>query len=118
MVLDILNATDVVNKTACVSILFWKVKVCMFVDNTRREFARVFGVDFYSVITRGSQFKVESFMFRIAKPESFVLLSPSKSDVSSFLPSTLTDRGIVHVGWQTKRGGMHASHNGAAIGIL
>ena len=46
-----------------------------------REFARVFGVDFFSVISRGSQFKVESFMFRIAKPESFVLLSPSKQDV-------------------------------------
>ncbi|KAF9229291.1 DNA/RNA polymerase [Gyrodon lividus] len=45
------------------------------------EFARVFGVDFYSVISRGSQFKVESFMFRIAKPESFVLLSPSQQDV-------------------------------------
>ncbi|KAG1768268.1 hypothetical protein EV702DRAFT_739195 [Suillus placidus] len=45
------------------------------------EFARVFGVDFYSVISRGSQFKVESFMFRIAKPESFVLLSLSKQDV-------------------------------------
>ncbi|KAI0348054.1 hypothetical protein BDW22DRAFT_1350202 [Trametopsis cervina] len=45
------------------------------------EFARVFGVDFFSVISRGSQFKVESFMFRIAKPESFVLLSPSKEDV-------------------------------------
>ncbi|KAF8168090.1 hypothetical protein B0H34DRAFT_786325 [Crassisporium funariophilum] len=45
------------------------------------EFARVFGVDFFSVISRGSQFKVESFMFRIAKPESFVLISPNKSDV-------------------------------------
>jgi DNA polymerase elongation subunit (family B) len=50
-----------------------------------REFARVFGVDFFSVISRGSQFKVESFMFRIAKPECFVLISPNKSDVSSFL---------------------------------
>jgi DNA polymerase zeta len=49
------------------------------------EFARVFGVDFFSVISRGSQFKVESFMFRIAKPESFVLLSPSKQDVGLFL---------------------------------
>ncbi|KIP11956.1 hypothetical protein PHLGIDRAFT_510248 [Phlebiopsis gigantea 11061_1 CR5-6] len=45
------------------------------------EFARVFGVDFFSVISRGSQFKVESFMFRIAKPESYVLLSPSRDDV-------------------------------------
>ena len=46
-----------------------------------REFARVFGVDFFSVISRGSQFKVESFMFRIAKPESFVLRSPNKHQV-------------------------------------
>ncbi|KAJ7487607.1 hypothetical protein B0H11DRAFT_2157036 [Mycena galericulata] len=61
MVLEVLEETEVVTKTA--------------------EFARVFGVDFFSVISRGSQFKVESFMFRIAKPESFVLLSPSKHDV-------------------------------------
>lgn len=46
-----------------------------------REFARVFGVDFMSVLTRGSQFKVEAFMFRLAKPESFVLISPSREDV-------------------------------------
>ncbi|KAF5390267.1 hypothetical protein D9757_002930 [Collybiopsis confluens] len=59
--IEILNQTEVVTKTA--------------------EFARVFGVDFYSVISRGSQFKVESFMFRMAKPESYVLISPSKSDV-------------------------------------
>ncbi|GAW03633.1 DNA polymerase zeta catalytic subunit [Lentinula edodes] len=59
--IEILNRSEVVTKTA--------------------EFARVFGVDFYSVISRGSQFKVESFMFRMAKPESFVLISPSKSDV-------------------------------------
>ncbi|KAJ7092735.1 hypothetical protein C8R44DRAFT_646516 [Mycena epipterygia] len=61
MLLELLEETEVVTKTA--------------------EFARVFGVDFFSVISRGSQFKVESFMFRIAKPESFVLLSPSKHDV-------------------------------------
>ncbi|TRM66323.1 hypothetical protein BD626DRAFT_613855 [Schizophyllum amplum] len=61
MDLEILEESEVVTKNA--------------------EFARVFGVDFYSVLTRGSQFKVESFMFRIAKPESYVLLSPSKIDV-------------------------------------
>ncbi|KAF9241374.1 hypothetical protein BU15DRAFT_87282 [Melanogaster broomeanus] len=61
MTLDILKEAETTTKTA--------------------EFARVFGVDFYSVISRGSQFKVESFMFRIAKPESFVLISPSKQDV-------------------------------------
>ncbi|TFL06544.1 hypothetical protein BDV98DRAFT_610115 [Pterulicium gracile] len=59
--IEILEATEVLSKTA--------------------EFARVFGVDFFSVLSRGSQYKVESFMARIAKPESFVLLSPSKEDV-------------------------------------
>ncbi|KZT30383.1 hypothetical protein NEOLEDRAFT_1237658 [Neolentinus lepideus HHB14362 ss-1] len=59
--LEILDRADFITKTA--------------------EFARIFGVDFFSVISRGSQFKVESFMFRVAKPESFVLLSPSKQDV-------------------------------------
>ncbi|KAF8516147.1 hypothetical protein BU17DRAFT_92979 [Hysterangium stoloniferum] len=61
VLLEILDAAEVVTKTA--------------------EFARVFGIDFFSVISRGSQFKVESFMFRIAKPESFVLISPTKNDV-------------------------------------
>ena len=47
------------------------------------EFARIYGVDFFSVISRGSQFKVESVMFRIAKPENFLLPSPSTLQVSS-----------------------------------
>ncbi|KAI0033173.1 hypothetical protein K488DRAFT_48291 [Vararia minispora EC-137] len=63
MVLEMLDIAEIMTKTA--------------------EFARVFGVDFFSVISRGSQFKVESFMFRIAKPESLVLLSPSKRDVGN-----------------------------------
>ncbi|GAB7351860.1 hypothetical protein MBLNU459_g2414t1 [Dothideomycetes sp. NU459] len=45
------------------------------------EQARLLGVDFFSVFSRGSQFKVESLMFRIAKPESFVLVSPSRKQV-------------------------------------
>lgn len=61
MLLEILDETQAVTKAS--------------------EFARVFGIDFFSVLSRGSQFKVESFMLRIAKPESFVLLSPSKSQV-------------------------------------
>ncbi|KAL0951176.1 hypothetical protein HGRIS_007907 [Hohenbuehelia grisea] len=61
MLLEILDVSELVTKTA--------------------EFARVFGVDFFSVISRGSQFKVESFMARLAKPESFLMLSPSKADV-------------------------------------
>ncbi|KAI1437007.1 DNA polymerase family B [Xylaria sp. CBS 124048] len=45
------------------------------------EQARVLGVDFFSVFSRGSQFKVESIMFRIAKPENFILVSPSRKQV-------------------------------------
>lgn len=45
------------------------------------EQARLLGIDFYSVFARGSQFKVESLMFRIAKPENFLLVSPSRRQV-------------------------------------
>ncbi|KAE9987820.1 hypothetical protein EG327_003611 [Venturia inaequalis] len=45
------------------------------------EQARLIGVDFFSVISRGSQFKVESLMFRIAKPENYILVSPSRKQV-------------------------------------
>ena len=45
------------------------------------EQARLLGVDFFSVFSRGSQFKVESLMFRIAKPESYILVSPSRKQV-------------------------------------
>ncbi|KIR32771.1 DNA polymerase zeta subunit [Cryptococcus deuterogattii MMRL2647] len=61
MCMEILDQAEIITKTA--------------------EFARVFGVDFASVLTRGSQYKVESFIFRIAKPENFVLVSPSKQQV-------------------------------------
>ncbi|KAL3420170.1 DNA polymerase zeta catalytic subunit [Phlyctema vagabunda] len=47
------------------------------------EQARLLGVDFFSVFSRGSQFKVESLMFRIAKPENFMLISPSRKQVGS-----------------------------------
>ncbi|RDA88970.1 hypothetical protein CP532_0637 [Ophiocordyceps camponoti-leonardi (nom. inval.)] len=45
------------------------------------EQARLLGVDFFSVFSRGSQFKVESILFRIAKPENLILVSPSKKQV-------------------------------------
>ncbi|KAF1958896.1 hypothetical protein CC80DRAFT_533856 [Byssothecium circinans] len=58
---DILEANEIVARTS--------------------EQARLLGVDFFSVISRGSQFKVESTMFRIAKPENFILVSPSRQQV-------------------------------------
>ncbi|KAH9863297.1 hypothetical protein IAQ61_009574 [Plenodomus lingam] len=59
--LDILEANEIVPRTS--------------------EQARLLGVDFFSVISRGSQYKVESTMFRIAKPENFILVSPSRKQV-------------------------------------
>lgn len=63
MNIEILDANELVSRTS--------------------EQARVLGVDFFSVFSRGSQFKVESIMFRIAKPENYLLVSPSKKQVGS-----------------------------------
>ncbi|XP_055638271.1 DNA polymerase zeta catalytic subunit isoform X2 [Toxorhynchites rutilus septentrionalis] len=41
------------------------------------ELAKLFGIQFYEVLSRGSQFRVESMMLRIAKPRNFVSVSPS-----------------------------------------
>lgn len=41
------------------------------------ELARLFGIQFYEVFSRGSQFRVESMMFRCAKPLNYIIFSPS-----------------------------------------
>ncbi|XP_067273494.1 DNA polymerase zeta catalytic subunit isoform X2 [Pseudorasbora parva] len=41
------------------------------------ELARVFGIQFYHVLTRGSQYRVESMMLRIAKPLNYIPVTPS-----------------------------------------
>ncbi|XP_052868750.1 DNA polymerase zeta catalytic subunit [Anopheles cruzii] len=41
------------------------------------ELAKLFGIQFYEVLSRGSQFRVESMMLRIAKPRNLVSVSPS-----------------------------------------
>ena len=41
------------------------------------EFARLYGIEFESVVNRGSQYRVESMMLRLAKPANFVIVSPS-----------------------------------------
>ncbi|KAJ3193236.1 DNA polymerase zeta [Irineochytrium annulatum] len=45
------------------------------------EFARVYGIDFYSVLWRGSQFKVESIMTRISKPENYIMISANAKEI-------------------------------------
>ncbi|GFO03605.1 DNA polymerase zeta catalytic subunit-like [Plakobranchus ocellatus] len=55
--LDVIDSLDLIGKTS--------------------EFARVFGIEFYDVLARGSQIRVESMMLRLAKPLNFVPVSPS-----------------------------------------
>nr|XP_015209617.1 PREDICTED: LOW QUALITY PROTEIN: DNA polymerase zeta catalytic subunit [Lepisosteus oculatus] len=41
------------------------------------ELARLFGIQFFHVLTRGSQYRVESMMLRIAKPMNYIAVTPS-----------------------------------------
>ena len=84
------------------------------------EFARVFGVDFRSVRTRGSQFKVESVLFKLSKPESFMMLSPSRTDVSdkSAHVTIVSAQCDCPAGRSTKRRRVSTSHYGTAVRLL
>ncbi|GLV38027.1 DNA polymerase zeta subunit 1 [Carabus blaptoides fortunei] len=55
------------------------------------ELAKLFGIQFYEVLSRGSQFRVESMMLRLAKPLNYIPISPSvtqraKMRAPEFLP--------------------------------
>ncbi|WEJ96806.1 DNA polymerase zeta [Yamadazyma tenuis] len=50
------------------------------------ELSRLVGIDFNSNFYRGSQFKVESILSRLAKAENFLLNSPSKEHVHQMKP--------------------------------
>ncbi|ANZ76042.1 BA75_02457T0 [Komagataella pastoris] len=52
------------------------------------EEAKLIGIDFYSVLSRGSQFKVESLLVRLTKQENLLMISPSKKDVFEQDPLT------------------------------
>lgn len=43
------------------------------------ELARLFGIQFFEVLSRGSQFRVESMMLRLAKPLDYIPVTPSVS---------------------------------------
>ena len=47
------------------------------------ELAKILGLDFFSVLSRGSQFRVESLLLRITKKHNFILHSPSREQVNS-----------------------------------
>lgn len=55
--LEILNQLDLIGRTC--------------------ELAKLFGIQFFEVLSRGSQFRVESMMLRIAKRRNYVAVSPS-----------------------------------------
>ncbi|MED6120140.1 hypothetical protein PIB30_018351, partial [Stylosanthes scabra] len=60
---EILNQLDMVNRTS--------------------ELARVFGIDFFSVLSRGSQYRVESMLLRLAHTQNYLVISPGKQQVAS-----------------------------------
>lgn len=49
------------------------------------EFARMYGITFYSVLSRGSQYRVESLMLRMSKPQNYVCVSPTRQQVAQQL---------------------------------
>ncbi|XP_047064420.1 DNA polymerase zeta catalytic subunit-like [Lolium rigidum] len=61
--LEIINQLDLVNRTS--------------------ELARVFGIDFFSVLSRGSQFRVESMLLRLAHTQNYLAISPGNQQVAT-----------------------------------
>ncbi|XP_077217687.1 recovery protein 3 isoform X2 [Tasmannia lanceolata] len=59
--LEIMNQLDMVNRTS--------------------ELARVFGIDFFSVLSRGSQYRVESMFLRLAHTQNYIAISPGNQQV-------------------------------------
>ena len=43
--------------------------------------ARLFGIQLFEVFSRGSQFRVESSMLRVAKPRNYVSVSPTRQQL-------------------------------------
>ncbi|KAH6762547.1 recovery protein 3 [Perilla frutescens var. hirtella] len=61
--LQILNQLDMINRTS--------------------ELARVFGIDFFSVLSRGSQYRVESMFLRLAHTQNYLAISPGAQQVAN-----------------------------------
>ena len=61
--------------------------------NRTSELARVFGIDFFSVLSRGSQYRVESMYLRLAHTQNYLAISPGKQQVCT--ASSLAGTGIV-----------------------
>ncbi len=62
--------------------MFLLLYFCRAVGRTS-ELARVFGIKFFNVLSRGSQFRVESMMLRLAKPQNYILTALSRKQVGA-----------------------------------
>lgn len=82
------NSTLTSEKEITINYYIQRLKVSMDLIDSQEivtrtcEEARIIGIDFYSVFYRGSQYKVESILTRIAKAENFIMISPSKKQVA------------------------------------
>ena len=68
------------------------------------ELARTFGIDFQSVLTRGSQYRVESMLVRLAHTQNYLMLSPSREQVSGTGQEAW--RKVINGYWHVKFGGI------------
>ena len=66
------------------------------------ELARAFGIDFFSVLTRGSQYRVEAMMVRLAHTQNYLLPTPSKEQVMSPANPEKCDLWHVTRAWRTR----------------
>jgi DNA polymerase zeta len=100
MVVEMLDLSEIIARSACVHLsptaLLGPADAFLpsRLPHPDSEFARVYGVDFSDVWQRGSQFKVESLLFRIGKPESLLFLTPSKEAVRPRYSSRLLERAV------------------------
>ncbi|KAJ8511067.1 hypothetical protein OPV22_001501 [Ensete ventricosum] len=72
----------------CINYLVERVKLSLEIMyqldmiNRTSELARVFGIDFFSVLSRGSQFRVESMLLRLAHTQNYLAISPGNQQVA------------------------------------
>ena len=61
------------------------MRMCEHLDVVARtnEQAKIFGIDFQSVLFRGSQYRVESMMLRLAHRDNFLAPSPSNEQAEA-----------------------------------
>ncbi|EDV19126.1 uncharacterized protein TRIADDRAFT_34128 [Trichoplax adhaerens] len=56
----------------------WRLLETFDMIDRSSEFARLYGIQFYSVLSRGSQFRIESMLLRLAKPMNYIPVSVSE----------------------------------------